>query len=96
MKNQTAGDPQCTRKWKRQSLHQLSEQLKPAHTVCPNTVGRLLREQAYSLHVNYKELDGRASPDRNEQFEYIQAQIQAFSEHGWPIISVDTNPVGGL
>ena len=90
MQNQTAGDPQGARKWKRKSLRQLSEQLKPAHTVCPNTVGRLLREQQYSLHVNSKELDGRASPDRNEQFEYIQAQIQAFSEHGWPIISVDT------
>jgi hypothetical protein len=90
MQNQTAGDPQGARKWKRKSLRQLSEQLKPAHTVCPNTVGRLLREQQYSLHVNYKELDGRASPDRNEQFAYIQAQIQACSEHGWPIISVDT------
>lgn len=90
MQNQTAGDPQGARKWKRKSLRQLSEQLKPAHTVCPNTVGRLLRAQQYSLHVNYKELDGRAHPDRNEQFAYIQAQIQAFSEHGWPLISVDT------
>ncbi len=90
MQNQTAGDPQSARKWKRKSLRQLSEQLKPAHTVGPHTVGRLLAEQAYSLHVNYKEVDGRASPHRNEQFEYIQAQIQAFLEHGWPIISVDT------
>lgn len=90
MQNQTAGDPQSPRKWKRKSLRQLSEELKPAHTVSPHTVGRLLSEQDYSLHVNYKELDGRASPDRNEQFEYIQAQIQAFSERGWPIISVDT------
>lgn len=90
LRNQTAGDPQSTRKWKRKSLYQLSEQLKPAHTICPNTVGRLLRAQDYSLHVNAKELDHRASPQRNEQFEYIQAQIQAFLEHGWPIISVDT------
>lgn len=90
MQHQTAGDPQSDRKWKRKSLHQLSEKLKPAHTICPNTVGRLLRAQDYSLHVNAKELDGRSSPHRNEQFEYLQAQIQAFSEHGWPIISVDT------
>ena len=53
-------------------------------------MGRLLREQAYSLHVNAKGLDGRASPHRDEQFQYIQAQIQAFLEQGWPIISVDT------
>jgi hypothetical protein len=90
MQNQTAGDPQSDRKWKRKSLYQLSEQLKPAHTICPNTVGRLLREQGYSLNVNAKELDSRSSPQRNEQFEYIQAQIQAFLAHGWPIISVDT------
>ncbi len=53
-------------------------------------MGRLLDEQGYSLHVNYKELDGRARPERDEQFEYIQAQIEAFLDHGWPIISVDT------
>lgn len=53
-------------------------------------MGRLLREQDYSRHVNAKQWDGRASPHRNEQFEYIQAQIQAFLEQGWPIISVDT------
>jgi Rhodopirellula transposase DDE domain len=64
--------------------------LKPAHQACPHTVGRLLRAQDYSLHVNYKELDGRASPNRNEQFEYIEAQIQAFLAKGWPIISIDT------
>jgi hypothetical protein len=75
MQNQTAGDPQTRRKWKRKSLHQLSEQLKPAHHVSPHTVGRLLAEQDYSLHVNYKDLDGRSRPERNAQFEYIQAQI---------------------
>jgi len=90
MRNQTAGDPQTARKWKRKSLRQLSQELGPAHQVSPHTVGRLLREQKYSLHVNYKELDGRASPHRNEQFEHIQAQIEAFLEKGWPIISVDT------
>jgi len=90
LQNQTAGDPQNGNKWKRKSLHQLSEQLKPAHQACPHTVGRLLREQDYSLHINYKELDGRASPQRNEQFEHIQALMQAFLDKGWPIISVDT------
>jgi Rhodopirellula transposase DDE domain len=90
LKNQTAGDPQSARKWKRKSLQQLSQELKPQHPVAPHTVGRVLREQKYSLHVNYKELDGRASPDRNAQFVQIEAQIQQFLERGWPIISVDT------
>jgi hypothetical protein len=90
MHNQTAGDPQSARKWKRKSLRQLSRELEPQYRIAPHTVGRLLREQQYSLHINYKELDGRASPQRNEQFEHIQALIQAFFEKGWPIISVDT------
>jgi Rhodopirellula transposase DDE domain len=90
MRNQTAGDPQSARKWKRKSLRQLCAELEPEYQVAPHTVGRILCEQKYSLHINYKELDGRASPDRNEQFEHIQAQIQAFLAQGWPIISVDT------
>ena len=53
-------------------------------------MGRLLHEQKYSLHVNYKVLDGRASPQRNEQCEHIQAHIEAFLEKGWPSIRVDT------
>lgn len=90
MKHQTAGDPQSKHKWKRQSLRQLSHALAKQHPISPHTVGRLLRQQEYSLHVNYKMLDSRASPQRNDQFEYIQAQIQTFLEHGWPIISVDS------
>ena len=88
--HQTAGDPQTAHKWKRLSLRQLSEQLKPAHTVAPHTVGRLLRAQDYSLHVDYKALDGRASPERNQQFLHIQAQIRTFQAQGYPVISVDT------
>ncbi len=90
MRHQTAGDPQSKRKWKRKSLRQLSRELAKEHPVSPHTVGRLLRQEKYSLHVNDKMLDGRASPQRNEQFEYIQGQIHTFLEHGWPIISVDS------
>ena len=93
MQHQTAGDPQSQRKWKRKSLRQLSRDLeKKQHPISPHTVGRLLHEEKYSLHVNYKMLDSRASPQRNEQFEYIQAQIYTFLEQGWPIpiISVDS------
>ncbi len=91
MQHQTAGDPQSKRKWKRKSLRQLSRDLdQQQHPISPHTVGRLLREEKYSLHVNYKMLDSRASPQRNEQFEYIEGQIQTYLEHGWPIISVDS------
>jgi len=43
----------------------------------------------YSLKVNAKRQAGSQHPDRNTQFEYIEAQIQLFLENGWPIISLD-------
>ena len=44
----------------------------------------------YSLKANLKRFAGTVHPDRNQQFEYIQAQKQAFLEAGLPIISVNT------
>jgi len=44
------------------------------HPPCPKTVARLLKKADYSLKVNSKRLAGAQRPDRNTQFEYIQAQ----------------------
>ena len=76
----------------RSSLRQLSTRLKQAgHAASPPTVGRLLGELGYALHVNAKKLEASAAhSDRNEQFEYIATQRQAFAAAGLPIISVDT------
>jgi len=43
----------------------------------------------YSPKVNRKQLTS-SSPHREEQFQYLQGRRQAFLEHGWPVISVDT------
>jgi Rhodopirellula transposase DDE domain len=78
-------------KWVRSSLSHLSARLKEAgKAACPTTVGRLLRNNKYSLKVNVKREAGADHPDRNDQFEYIAAQKQAFLEAGLPVISVDT------
>ena len=79
-------------KWVRSSLRQLSTRLKQAgHQASPPTVGRLLNDLGYALHVNAKKLEASAAhADRNEQFEYIATQRQAFAAAGLPIISVDT------
>jgi hypothetical protein len=54
-------------------------------------VGRLLRTLDYALHVNAKKRAANAAhPQRNEPFEYIAAQREAFGRAGWPIVSVDT------
>lgn len=67
----------------------MSAALGEAHPASPPTVRRLLDRLGYSRKVNHKQL-AHSSPDRNEQFEYLQAQKQAFFERGWPVIYVDT------
>lgn len=77
-------------KWVRSSLQHLSEKLKDrGHEVCPKTVGRLLKILKYSLRGNVKRQAGSQHPDRNTQFEYIEAQKQLFLSQGWPIVSLD-------
>ncbi len=78
--------------WVRSSLRSLSRRLGEAgHPVSPPTVGRLLADLDYALHVNTKQLEARAEhADRDTQFTYIAAQRQAFRDAGLPIISVDT------
>jgi hypothetical protein len=78
-------------KWQRSSLRHLSAELtKAEHPVSHPTVRRLLVKMDYSLKANLKRLTGTVHPDRNRQFEYLEAQKQAFLEAGWPTISVDT------
>jgi hypothetical protein len=89
---ETAGDPMSNQKWVRTSLRQLSRRLTDAgHPISPPTVGRLLGELDYALHVNAKKREASsAHPDRTAQFDYIAAQRQAFQAAGLPVISVDT------
>jgi len=88
----TAGDPMSAQKWVRASLRHLSRRLGEAgHPASPPTVRRLLEEQGYRLHANTKQLEaGAAHPDRDQQFQYIAEQRQAFGAAGQPEISVDT------
>jgi hypothetical protein len=88
--NETAGDPSSDRRWIRSSLRSLSQRLGDAeHPASPPTVSRLLKDLEYSLKANVKQKAGKEHPDRNKQFEYIEAQTEAFRAAGWPIISVD-------
>src|ERR1700757_4098049 len=56
----------------------------------PPQVGRLLRRLGFSLQANAKTREGTSHPDRNAQFEYINAAVTAFQAAGEPAISVDT------
>lgn len=78
-------------KWQRSSLRHLSTVLtNDHHPVSHMSVRRLLVKMKYSLKANVKRLSGSAHADRNQQFEYIESQKQAFLAAGRPVISVDT------
>ncbi len=85
------GDPTSPLRWTCKSLMQLARELKrQGHSVSHVTVGMLLKEAGYSLQGNRKTLEGSGHPDRNAQFEFINAKArQALSGHQ-PLISVDT------
>jgi hypothetical protein len=50
----------------------------------------LLHEAGYSLQANRKTREGLAHPDRNAQFEYINASVARSLIRDQPAISVDT------
>jgi len=78
------------RKWVRRSLRHLSGDLyQQGHRACPNTVGRLLRKQKFSLKSNRKGQSGKTHPDRDRQFRHIQRQREQFTAAGLPVVSVD-------
>jgi Rhodopirellula transposase DDE domain len=54
------------------------------------TVSKLLRGHHYSLQAPNKSVEGAQHPDRNAQFEHINAKAQDCIERGIPVISVDT------
>ena len=87
----TRGDPQSPLRWTCKSTKQLARELTwEGHRVSPRTVGRLLKAAGYSLQSNRKTKEGKQHPDRNAQFEHINAQVLAFQDRGQPVISVDT------
>lgn len=87
----TRGDPMSPLRWTCKSTTQLAQALThQGHPVSPRTVGRLLRADGYSLQGNRKTQEGTAHPDRNAQFEYINAMVKRFQRRDQPVISVDT------
>jgi hypothetical protein len=87
----TRGDPMSPLVWTCLSTTNLSEALTElGHAVSPRTVGRLLNEEGFSLQSNRKTKEGGSHPDRNAQFEYINATVKKFQRSGQPVISVDT------
>ena len=87
----TRGDPQAPLLWTSRSLRNLAEALRTmGHRIGHNVVADLLRQLNYSLQANRKTREGSNTPDRDEQFGYINAQVSAALAAGEPAISVAT------
>jgi hypothetical protein len=85
------GDPEAALLWVSKSQRHLAGALAElGFAVGQKLVGRLLRRLGFSLQANSKTREGTNHPDRNAQFEYINARINVFQAAGQPTISVDT------
>jgi hypothetical protein len=87
----TAGSPMDVLRWTSKSKAKLASALAArGHVVSPNTVGRLLRDQGYSLQANRKDKEGHSPPEREAQIAYLNEQARLFLQRRQPVISVDT------
>jgi Rhodopirellula transposase DDE domain len=87
----TRGDPTSPLRWTCKSRAQLTAALvKRGWGVSSTTVGRLLHELGYRLQSVRKSREGTTHPDRNAQFEWINATADDFLARRQPVISVDT------
>jgi Rhodopirellula transposase DDE domain len=85
------GDPEAALRWVSLSQRHLSAALaKRGFIAGQKLVGRLLKRLNFSLQANCKTREGANHPDRNAQFEHINATVKAFQAAGQPVISVDT------
>jgi hypothetical protein len=87
----TRGDPESPLRWTNKSTRVLARELTDhGYSVSHVLVADLLHEMEYSLQANRKTMEGTSHPDRNEQFEYINAEVRRRIAAGLPVISVDT------
>jgi transposase len=88
----TRGDPESPLRWTCKSTRTLSDELyaQLGVYVSNKTVAKLLKEHGYSLQAPNKSVEGAQHPDRNAQFEYINAKAQDCLGRAVPVISVDT------
>jgi transposase len=89
----TRGDPQSPLRWTCKSTRKLAEELtamRPGRSVSRRLVGDLLHEMGYSLQAPRKVREGTDHPDRDAQFQHLNATVQDYQHRGQPVISVDT------
>ena len=87
----TRGDPQSPLRWTLKSTRALATALTAdGHPVSHETVAQLLRSMDYRLQANRKTEEGTDHPDRDAQFQFINAEVAKALRAKRPVISVDT------
>ncbi len=87
----TLGDPVRPLLWVSKSLGKLAAALQAmGHRVSPNSIRPLLCELGFSRQANRKAEEGSRHPDRNAQFDYINAEVCVAQAANQPVVSVDT------
>lgn len=87
----TLGDPMRPLIWVSKSLEKLAAALtEMGHPISADTVRKELVKLGYSRQSNRKADEGSKHPDRNAQFEFINAKVVAAQAQQQPVISVDT------
>ena len=96
----TMGDPMRPLRWVSKSHDKLAAALREVgHIVSASTIPKLLRELNYCRHYDRKTKEGGKHPDRDAQFEYINAKVEAVQAAGGPAISIDAKKkelLGGI
>src|SRR5271163_1964809 len=87
----TMGDPMRPLMWVSKSHAKLASALREiGHKISNSSSPKLLGLLRYRRQVNRKTLEGSHNPDRNAQFEHINAAVIATQASGQPVISIDT------
>jgi Rhodopirellula transposase DDE domain len=87
----TMGDPMRPLLWVSKSHAKLASALcEMGHQIAKSSIPKLLGLLNYRRQANRKTLEGSGNPDRNAQFEHINAAVIATQAAGQPVISVDT------
>ncbi len=86
----TMGDPTRALLWVSKSHDKLATALRAmGHRVSSSSIPKLLGELRYCRHFNRKTKESGKHPDRDAQFEYINAKVAQFQAADRPVISID-------
>src|SRR5271168_490996 len=87
----TMGDPMRPLRWVSKSHAKLAAALRAmGHRIGKSSIPKLLGLLNYRRQVNRKTLEGSRNPDRDAQFEHINAAVVVAQAAGQPVVSIDT------